>query len=497
MNELDDWWQDLTAAALVGTGRRPPPPAPPWPVVARDDASREVLLLDAVALGGALRRAGGTRAIGPDDGGAVAPAPPDALPLAPARARQLLDLLLGQSPVGPALRPLLLRLWLDTAADHGVRVHHATLVPLLTLGSGNRALRDAVRPVLDHRGAWLAALNPREWAWVARTPSTATTTVDPVAWARLPTDQRAVQARRLRALDPAAARALLESTWGSDPAPARATLVVVLEVGLGPDDERFLEAALDDRAAGVRAAAAPLLDGLPGSARADRMAARLTPLLSTSGLLRRTLTVELPEAPDAAGVRDGLGRAARGQSERGLWLQRIVAGAPLAVWSDATGLTPHAVVTALVRERATDALTGLRRAALLRADLDWARAVLDHGWDGLLAALLPDAERADRMRRRVAEVTSYGDLLGALRLLPGPWPAEVGEAVVQRLGTIAAHGGRGHELAELVPVLAAALHPGAAGAVQRLADRGDPGSDHLHHLAQHLALVPTITEAFA
>ena len=84
-------------------------------------------------------------------------------------------------------------------------------------------------------------------------------------------------------------RARIPERWETDSAQDRALAVAALAVGLGPADEPFLERCLDDRAKGVREEAQRLLDRLPGSARAARMAARLRPLISVSGTLRKEL----------------------------------------------------------------------------------------------------------------------------------------------------------------------------------------------------------------
>ncbi|HET6938703.1 MAG TPA: hypothetical protein VFI19_08865, partial [Nocardioides sp.] len=112
--DLGEWWADLSAAALVGTSRRQVPALPAVLGTGRVGAAREVALLDAAALGSALRRAGvRTREPEPADA-----AQDDARPAPPHRAAQLLELLLHQSPVGPTLMPELVRVWLD-AADAG------------------------------------------------------------------------------------------------------------------------------------------------------------------------------------------------------------------------------------------------------------------------------------------------------------------------------------------------------------------------------------------
>ena len=55
---VDEWWGQLRAAALVGTARRDVPPLPALGFLPRDGATREEALLDAAALGDAVRRAG-------------------------------------------------------------------------------------------------------------------------------------------------------------------------------------------------------------------------------------------------------------------------------------------------------------------------------------------------------------------------------------------------------------------------------------------------------
>jgi hypothetical protein len=484
---IDEWWASVGAAALVGTGRRAVPGSV-LPVSDRPDASPEVAILDQVAVGAALRRAGRVPVRVPEEG-RPAPADHDELPLAPARARQLLDLLLTQSPVGARLTPRAVEVWLTEAAGSRVRVHHATLPALLDLATATRQLRAAVVPVVDRRGVWLAGLNPA-WEWVAQAGSTPATLVDEREWAALPTDARATHVRQLRAADPGRGRDLVASTWGSDSAGARTDLLRALGVGLGADDEPFLEQALDDRAAGVREVAYLLLDRLPDSARAHRLGDLLEPLVSTTGLVRKKVHVELPSAPDETAVRDGLGKAPKGRSQRGLWMQRIAAGAPLDVWTRTTGTDPATIVHTLDDR---DALAGLRDAASARRDATWCRAFLDLGWDPVLARCLPADELVDRMLARVAEVKNLGELTAALRVAPGPWPARASEKILARLSRIERP--RLH-LVELVDVLAGNLHPSTAPEVRRLAATEDGTVAPLQQLSQFLSLVPTLTEAF-
>ena len=259
---------------------------------------------------------------------------------APSPAVQILELLLTQGPVAAAARDLLARHWLETAAAANRVVPPRLLPALLELGTTRpAAVRRAIAAAVGERGAWLAARNP-EWRWLATPDDVRETSSEALA-----------EVLTLRRSDPSAGRALVEETWETDGAQARAAGVALLAEGLGPDDEALLERCLDDRAKSVREEAARLLDRLPGSARAARMADRLRPLLTVTGTLRKRLEVGLPDDPDASGVRDGLVEPPRNVSRRAFWLRQIVAGAPLSVWTDAVRGDPRKVLAIARRRR--------------------------------------------------------------------------------------------------------------------------------------------------
>lgn len=481
------WWSRLRAAALVGTGRRAVPPSTSLGVAERNEPP-EQRALDGAALGAMLHRAGQL----PDRGEQVVPAPEDRLPAAPARALQVLDLVLDQPPAGMGNTEILLRAWLAACADSGHRVPHTRLSVLLERGERSSALRAPLRAVIDERGRWLAARNPA-WAWaLVRAEDVVRRDhedVDADAWALLPDTERATALQRVRYRDPARGRELLLGTWPKDPAKVRAAHLEALAIGLSADDEHVLEAALDDRAASVRAVAVDLLDGLPGSARAARMAGRLRPLLRTSGLLGRTLEVALPDDPDPDGVRDGLGKPPPGRSSRGWWLERIVAGAPLDVWGD----NPDKVVR---KVDADDALKGLRRAAVRRHDVAWAEALLPRHPDPELVQVLP-ATRREQVVLSLLGQTDRPQLGRLLAAVPGPWSRELSEAVVTDLA------GRKHPYGSLEDLPLSRLHPLARSRLERWLARIPDKSPvdkalrrSVRNLVQLHSLRDTISEAF-
>jgi hypothetical protein len=482
------WWTDLSAAALVGTARRQVPPLPGVLGPGRDGAAREVALLDAAALGSALRRAG----VRTRDPQPVEAAPDDRRTLPQQRAVQLLELLLHQSPVGATLMPNLVQVWLDAADALGHRAPHHLLPHLLDLASAKDQLRPGVRRVVDERGAWLAAANPT-WRWATGDPEPATVGSEPVdaeAWARRSTEVRARQVAQLRGSDPAGARALVESTWTTDSAGDRVTLLSALRTALGPDDEPLLEQALDDRSAKVREVATSLLDGLPTSARAARMAARLSPLLHAKGVLRKALEVELPLDPDSAGVRDGLTRPKRVGSVRGWWLQRLAAGAPLEVWTDAARSDPEAVWRMVTEQ---DARVGIVEAVLARGDADWATAIVADVWHPGLLALVPSEKRDAAATSQLSRATAQ-QVVTVIGAVPGPWGPAFSRAVLKRL---MAEQDPTMLVSQLAVQLATGLDPVTRAALDKWAAGLAPGArERVARISQYLALVPTIPEAF-
>ena len=475
---MDEWWGQLRASALVGTARREVPPLPALGFVPRDDTTREEALLDAAALGDAVRRAGRLpeSAPEPDD-----PAPEETLAVAPSPAVQILELLVAQGPVGGASRGVLTVHWFDTAAAAGCVVPPRLLPQVLDLATTS-VVRRAARAVLGERGRWLAARNP-EWSWVAE-EGPAEPAVDRVS-----------AVAELRRTDPDAGRALVEQTWDTDGAQHRAAALATLVIGLGGADEPFLECCLDDRAKSVREVACRLLDRLPGSGRAARMADRLRPLLTVHGTLRKHLEVDLPDDPDAAGIRDGLADPGPGVSKRNRWLQQIVAGAPLDVWTEVTRSEPAKVVAMLRPDDALVVTGALTAAAAGRQHVAWARALMTTSPDSRLLALLTPDEREQHLLARLSAAT-LGSLSAELAQAPRPWGPKLSRAVLATLGRDKTSG---HAVRALRDHLPTALHPSTLPAIEKaMRAAGDDTylRTTLRDVLQFQSLHRSISEAF-
>jgi hypothetical protein len=408
-------WDSLLSTAMVGTGRRAVPPDLLAGVTGKstvDTDSPEAAVLAAAAVLGSYRRAG--RLPPAWRGDTTPPAAPDPRPESSPAATQVLELLLDRNVRIDGGNELLTRQWLAACAAANRRVPAALLVTLLQLATTNPELRDVVAAVAGPRGAWLAARNKR-WAWaVPAAPGDVAERFDTATRA-----ERLTLLATLRRTDPARGRELVESTWHSETAANRGGLLDTLAAGLSDADEPFLESILDDKAPTVRAAAAALLDRLPKSRRAKRMADRLAALTKPDG------TVELPDKLDAAARRDGIaGQREPGYGPRASWLIHIVAAAPLPDHPTLDGA-------------AAELVTGWTKAALRRRDRTWLRALAEAGpTPELLGAL--DANTATGI---VAGLTAVdARFAGLLAACPGPWPADFSILAVQLLQTATTDG---------------------------------------------------------
>ncbi|MFT4085705.1 MAG: DUF5691 domain-containing protein [Gordonia sp. (in: high G+C Gram-positive bacteria)] len=263
------WQADLLTAAVLGTGRRPPPTVPAELGAAPAGLPPEVLLLDQLAVGAALARAGRTARTGEP----IAPAAPEVRPAAPERAAAQLRMLI-ETPPSRELRTELLRRWLACAEESGVVVPPEFLPILAALAVTEPELRAPLAAVRGRRGDWLAARATAQ----KRGAGTGTAAPAPAA---SPTGGEPTLAD-LRADDPAAGLDRLRAAWPSLPARAKEEALKTLRTGLSAADEEFLESCLTERSSRVTAAARTLLTLLPDSRFARRMADRLRPLLTVT-----------------------------------------------------------------------------------------------------------------------------------------------------------------------------------------------------------------------
>lgn len=464
----------LTTRALLGTARDagdlPSPPGPLGDVPQPAASSRESALLRAAGAYLLYERAGRV----PSKSQTTAlHAPADPRPQCSPRAVTLFHKLLS---IGET--PLLLE-WLSSCARADLRLPPAALPALLDAATrrfDNRAaLKVPAAVVAGPPGIWLCRLNPEWSALVAEDASVDATEI----WQTGTKGERLAALSRLRASHPAAARALLTSTFASEPAGDRAAFVDALSVGLGPDDEPFLEAALADRSKEVRSTTAALLARLPGSALVTRMIARLAPLIAyepgePAKLLRKAkpakLAIELPAECDDAMKRDGIDPkppAGAGYGERQYWLLQMLSMIPPSHWCNAFSATPAQLLEAIPKDHADLMKLAWSNATVNSSDPDWAEAYVRLGSGGNNPRINQHLVKLLRPSRRddvVYEILLTGGLSSSAisdLVSSGPLDARSARVVMkwaaERASTIKTN--HDYEMAQLLPALALAVPP--------------------------------------
>ncbi|MEU5102897.1 DUF5691 domain-containing protein [Streptomyces sp. NPDC021354] len=436
-------WDDLVAAALLGTERRTPPVAP------RPGQDASAALLDAAALSTVLRRAGLRPAAARP---APSPAPEDPRPPLPPAARNRLAMLLaGRSAGGGGRRSApdlaeLLPQWLTMANQRGYRAPDALLPALLDAARARTDLRPEALALGGPRVLWLARLNP-EWKFALRgggtgraattaeaagsagapgsagaaTPGPATTVDSPAGTAAgsptgagvgaapaapdAPADvqrqweeglfaERVSLLTAVRHRDPELGLALLGGTWSMERAEDRLMFLDSLRDDLSPSDEPFLEQALADRSRNVRATAAELLSALPGSALASRMAERSRACVS---LTDEVIAIDAPAECDSGMERDGVvAKPPSGRGERAWWFGQLVEATPLECWSAWFGRRGAAEIVALPVADGwqADLQAAWCRAAVRQRNVEWSRALLGAPSEPPAASPLPGSPLA-------------------------------------------------------------------------------------------------------
>jgi hypothetical protein len=147
-------WEDVVAAALVGSDRRAvPEPLPPSWATELDPATDPAhAVLSLAARHRAVTRAGGLPASCPP----AALGPPNLAPVAGRAAHEILDRLLSPPQVD------LLNLWLGAAAQHGQRAAANYWTPLAMMAARTSAVdRRTLGRAIGERGIWFVAQNPQ------------------------------------------------------------------------------------------------------------------------------------------------------------------------------------------------------------------------------------------------------------------------------------------------------------------------------------------------
>ncbi|WP_163513361.1 DUF5691 domain-containing protein [Fodinicola acaciae] len=426
-------WDDVVAAATVGTARRRLDIAKLPPPVAR--SLREVAdlhqppdppgtLLDAAAFMTAYRRAGKPLQ---SPVATPRPAPDDRLPTASALvSAALTDILAGGDTI-------LLDELVTAMTAAGFRAPEARIPALLDRAAMHGDLAKPLVEVVGERGRWLAAQRP-EWRKLLAYGEIAAPLPDDWRVADPLTRRDAFAAARRH--DPGAAREALMAGWDTEALPERRDLLAAFAEGLSDADEDALNLAAADRRREVREIAWDLLRRLPDSGRSQRMAerARLLVTIEKRRLGRHRMLIATPgydAGMRADGIAEKPGRQGEGLSA--FWLRQVIAATPLRTWSEQL---PPAELLAMTDNQpfGGELRTGWMEATQLEEELTWATAFVKalgpYRCQPLLALLPPDVRT-----NAVATALSH-DGQRALTLLSScarPWPPELSTAVLAAL----------------------------------------------------------------
>jgi hypothetical protein len=435
-------WTGLVNAAVMGTGRAAQLPGAALESIVLEAGDDQTRLLHSAAVMSRARRAG-YRPPEADQSTAPVPAEDDHRPeVCPAAERRLAELL-GAGDYD------LVAEWLRclAALDQPRRPPDVLVPALLSAASGRSELRASLPPVLGPLAKWLAGFND-EWTWASGTSVVHDVASASGGWETGGIDDRRALLGTLRRTDPAAGRELVAATWDVDSYRDRAAFLAMLAVGLSPDDEPLAERALTDRRAEIRRAAADLLARLTGSRYSRRAAARAAAAVRIERQgLRQKLVLTIPDTVTPEMQEDGVdGSPPRGTGASAWLLRQLVAAAPVAFWTEHTGLEPGELLALADRSDWTKPLrAGWTAAAVRDGDRAWLVALLDQpppdrpGADRHVTADLRlftalDADARDAWLRANSGSPLFG---AALEVLPAPWSVPLSDLVRRRLSSVA------------------------------------------------------------
>lgn len=313
---------------------------------------------------------------------------------------------------------------------------------LLQKATGNTDFAAMLIPVLGSRGKWLASQHP-EWRLLVLSSEN-------FSWETGKHAERLALLRYWRHEDPVVGLHLLESTWNEETTAHQKTFLKCLQINLSLADEDFLEGALDSRRKEVRKTAAELLACVSDSALVKRMFVRAKQFLALKGKEGRgKISVELPEAPDKALLRDGLDNKKQwhqgGLKASRLW--QILSVIPPQYWATHFNCPVKELLSIYVRSEWSELLVQSAIDACLRhQDDEWTEALLNfwmenyskQRWanlqvDGLFPLLHPlSFERivAKALRKNVAVPEEDDPLIDLLSIPKMEWGDELSQKIL-------------------------------------------------------------------
>jgi hypothetical protein len=195
-----------------------------------------------------------------------------------------------------------------------------------------------VQPLLGRRAAWLIPQHP-QWRTLAPQGEVA-------RWPEAGFEERQLIFGSLREQAPQEALELLTTVWDNLSYRHKGAYLELLEKGISPNDEAFLERARQDNRKEVRLKAANLLATIPESALIGRIFAELIPLFSFDPVRERLeviLPKDIPDATAQDGIRPGVKKGKHGGLKTD-WLFECVSRIPATYWMQHFDWTREALI---------------------------------------------------------------------------------------------------------------------------------------------------------
>lgn len=270
-----------------------------------------------------------------------------------------------------------------------------SLVPtLLTYATNRQKVDKRYIGLAGAVGAWLAKFHD-DWQ-----PLFAAESDEPFEVATSAVRQKSLLA--LRAEQPAAARALLETVYEQENAEQRGALLETLQVGLCKEDMPFLEAQLKDKSKRVRETARRLLAQIPESSVARLYVdywKRAVRWEQQRQLLRtkRQLVIDPSAVPDAQLFAWGMDKTSsqKGIDDSLYYLAQTIAETPPIQLAETLDIDRLALADFLLKQGPNHYLApAMSQSVLLFRDATWVGLLIKHGHVAPeLLMVLPFAER--------------------------------------------------------------------------------------------------------
>lgn len=284
-----------------------------------------------------------------------------------------------------------LKMWLALSRDKKQLVFPEMIPTLFEIAERRRELKSLISETCGKRGQWLASLNP-EWSWLQIRHE------DPAElWQNGKLDERKELVRELRIANKAQSVLLLQSAWPTEGLNEKLAFLEIVKVNPGSED-LWLE-SLKEKSQKVNAAIQEILKSIPDSSIVKSYktfmstASRLKSEKTMLGIASKTRIeiqehISFPEELLKTGI-EKLSSDKSVSDQQFIFIQ-LIATIPPAFWNHHLEKRTEELVKLFQKEKDTALyLPAIALAAIKFSDMEWMRAMLDHGDQTILSSSIP------------------------------------------------------------------------------------------------------------